>query len=386
MRCSRFVVNSLAAAFGVLAACSSDTVGPDAGPVPWKPGSDHLTPPPVCSWSFTAAYMGWRAVKKGPNGNIECAPYITVDPPQTLYHTAYPNGPNPPYTGVLTISFDRPVYNVWVTASNTLICQPFLGEVRLYNGGALVSTTPLLPQNVCDQWYNVHYGAWARPAYIGAVTRMEIQGPDQWTGTDYLGRTTYHTTYYAIQFYETAYTPPPNCPPFGDMLLDSTALRLELERVLQQALNHPKRVETRSLIWKNRTTGAIRFQELQPIDFDTVGGCWIATSHGHSTDTEDLIATFHPHPRQPDEWVTCGSYPDKQPLPPRKIDYSSWGGGSPSDWLAALALSRNAGRIVPTYVIDPHEIHKLNPVDSLESKWAMNAQHWNRHPSSCVYQ
>src|SRR5689334_20727190 len=63
---------------------------------------------------------------------------------------------------------------------------------------------------------------------------------------------------FTVHFYESHVV---YCPPFNEPLLDGTGFWDELERNLRKSLADPQRHEFKGIVWKNRSTGTLRFQE-----------------------------------------------------------------------------------------------------------------------------
>ncbi len=164
--------------------------------------------------------------------------------------------------------------------------------------------------------------------------------------------------------------------PTGDPLLDA-GLTDELARVMQKSLADPAKKEFAGVVWKDRATGALRFQELVPTRQDPLG-CWVEAVTPRSTSTEQVVATYHTHPRADGEVISCTNPETGAVINGLTVDYTSWGGGSEDDWMAALGISAVEGSLVPTYVLDVTRVHKLNPVNPAKTSWVSNAQHWPR--------
>lgn len=164
--------------------------------------------------------------------------------------------------------------------------------------------------------------------------------------------------------------------PTGDPLLDG-GLTDELARLMQKSLATPNKKEFPGVVWQDRATGVLRFQELTPVDEDPLG-CWIVVVFPPSTSTEKLVAIYHTHPRGKGGVFSCTNPETGAVLPNITVDFESWGGGSEDDWETALWLTRREGSLVPSYVMDLDRMHKLNPVDSASTSWRNNAQHWQR--------
>jgi hypothetical protein len=291
---------------------------------------------------------------------------------------------DPVYTGPVTITFDQPVYNVDLFAEPWIFCPTV--DVKMYNGATQVVSQTFTPDpsvGGCDQ-NGMTTAAYVRPTYDGAVTKIVIEAPavtqKQIINSGGFPETAYFLAYYTVHFYESHVV---YCPPFNEPLLDGTGFWDELERNLRKSLADPQRHEFKGIVWKNRSTGTLRFQELVPTASDPYG-CWVKAVVPEGTDTEELAAEYHAHPHDNGDVVTCSDMETWQ-VYQGQVNYSRWGGGSLTDWLTAIAVTQREGHLVPTFVIDTREVHKLNPVTSDTTQFKANATHWLRGPSSCYY-
>ena len=165
-----------------------------------------------------------------------------------------------------------------------------------------------------------------------------------------------------------------SCSPVTDSLLNNPRVRRGFDSLLTASRIDTvatQRIEQGALLW-GLPSGEIVIEPHTPISPSMCHFNWGAIPP--DSGGRVLVGRVHTHPFRVGELTPCN---------PSTIVGRYPGGWSGADWLAVNAFSLARGYNVPSYIVDPTYIHRLDPSPTAPGDWRTNSNLWHRNGAGC---